>query len=450
MPRRGYSGLTPQDTRLYANAARVRDIEYRNERDYREAERRRVDTEYYSNLSPSMGGDFALPAIVEPTRRYVPFGKADPRRQPDAQAIREKRARDYLDQLTQDMKDRYTLNKMLNRVVDVGITYGAPPVLENTLDMLEGLTGLFAVLKVRPTIPARQGEWVLNGLCQAYTRPPTWFTFGSYPAAYASSCLGGQTWSQRVATLQQVPDGHLSASWSSFNDVGGISEAHFTHLFTYTRTNTFSRFLSEQFQPQTKFNRYRNPNHMRFANATPQPFAFEAVQAAEKTALNRATQTAVVVQAAYGGATPPRLPPTLYATKSKPPSIGTDEGKGFLRRLGVAGAKILDLTSESAEVVDAIYRALPKDVRDKWDRPDRKADSIGQYGIAGADWKIQAIFHNYHKVDIAQAIQNIAMNEVEDRLIGGAMAARNRATRPDRFGSNLQQEVRRRRRTRNG
>lgn len=83
--------------------------------------------------------------------------------------------------------------------------------------------------------------------------------------------------------------------------------------------------------------------------------------------------------------------------------------------------KMLDVASESAETVNCFYEALPKDVTDRWgkDRPSRGLlDQAGQYGIDGADWKLQALWHNWHKVDLDAAMTCVAINEVEDRLIG--------------------------------
>ena len=81
---------------------------------------------------------------------------------------------------------------------------------------------------------------------------------------------------------------------------------------------------------------------------------------------------------------------------------------------------IADSVSEGSEVVDAIYESLPKDVRKRW-KCKRSApfiDSAGQYGIDNADCKAQAVFHNLHKVDPAEAFRNIVANIAEDKLIG--------------------------------
>lgn len=80
---------------------------------------------------------------------------------------------------------------------------------------------------------------------------------------------------------------------------------------------------------------------------------------------------------------------------------------------------VLDIVSEASEYVGAIYDALPKDVRDRWDQKGRGLmDNAGQYGIDGADWKLNAIWHNLHKVDVEQAIKNIIANEFQDKILG--------------------------------
>lgn len=99
--------------------------------------------------------------------------------------------------------------------------------------------------------------------------------------------------------------------------------------------------------------------------------------------------------------------------------------------------KVMDIVSESGEFVGAFYDALPKDVRQKWEAKyvnghfaevdgkwkwviDKRGliDNAGQYGIDGADWKARALWHNWHKVDIEQAIKNVIANELQDKILG--------------------------------
>lgn len=125
------------------------------------------------------------------------------------------------------------------------------------------------------------------------------------------------------------------------------------------------------------------------------------------------------------GQTPPvpgtvRLPPV----QRQPPERNEKQRKVLTKsaKLGIALFKVLDGLSESGEVVDALYDALPDDVKRRWNRLDRVGDNFGQYGLGGADWKLQALYHNWHKVDVEQAVKNIFKNELQDRIIGGMQA----------------------------
>jgi len=135
---------------------------------------------------------------------------------------------------------------------------------------------------------------------------------------------------------------------------------------------------------------------------------------------------------------PANAPDIIRATTPEPPKTRVRERKVMTRgkKMAVALFKALDHISETAEIVDALYQALPKDVRDRWEK-DRGAhwakvdgrwkkvglsrgliDNAGQYGIAGADWKLQALWHNWHKLDVRQAVKNIIANEIQDRVLG--------------------------------
>lgn len=116
----------------------------------------------------------------------------------------------------------------------------------------------------------------------------------------------------------------------------------------------------------------------------------------------------------------------------QPPPKGTKEKKvqNNSARLGKAIYDAVDNISEKAEIVDALYKALPEDVRKRWEKKVKRrgiaqqgrdrgfADQFGQYGIAGADWKMEAIWYNYHRLDGVEAVRNIVKNHVEDLVIG--------------------------------
>jgi hypothetical protein len=102
--------------------------------------------------------------------------------------------------------------------------------------------------------------------------------------------------------------------------------------------------------------------------------------------------------------------------------------KGKAGKLAAEMFNVLDKLSEAAEVVDSFYQALPKDVRKRWNRPERPGDQMGQYGAEGADWKLQALYHNWEKVDMNEAIKNVLANQLEDKLYGEAHRAKDRLT----------------------
>lgn len=107
----------------------------------------------------------------------------------------------------------------------------------------------------------------------------------------------------------------------------------------------------------------------------------------------------------------------------KPPRKREKQSKLITKaeRLGKAIFKWLDVVSEYSELVDAFFDALPDDVKDRWsDRREKRGllDTAGQYGIDGSDWKIQAVWHNWHKLDTADVLRNIVSNEYQDKVLG--------------------------------
>ena len=84
--------------------------------------------------------------------------------------------------------------------------------------------------------------------------------------------------------------------------------------------------------------------------------------------------------------------------------------------------KFLDRVSESAEVVDATFRALPCEIQiatmDNCRKKQKFLDAAGQYGIDQVDCKAAALLKHWDKVDAALAVSNIARNEVEDKAYG--------------------------------
>lgn len=126
----------------------------------------------------------------------------------------------------------------------------------------------------------------------------------------------------------------------------------------------------------------------------------------------------------------------------EPPAAREHQGKLWTQSMRFAQAlvKVMDGISEGSEVITAFYDALPEDLRKqiekarfpnarwikdkrtgKWRKVgmDRQGDQYGQYGIEGADWKAQALWEHWDKVDFETAFENVFKNYVEDKVIGG-------------------------------
>lgn len=109
----------------------------------------------------------------------------------------------------------------------------------------------------------------------------------------------------------------------------------------------------------------------------------------------------------------PRVPPTRRERESKVITRSVQIGLGL--------QKALDGISENAEIVDSFFSALPPDVQKRWnDKAERRGltDNAGQYGIDGADWKLQALWYNWEKVDVSKALVGIVGNTLEDEAFG--------------------------------
>ena len=110
----------------------------------------------------------------------------------------------------------------------------------------------------------------------------------------------------------------------------------------------------------------------------------------------------------------------------QPPKKNERQRKAMSRskQLMVAFFKALDDVSEAAEVVDAMYDALPPKVKKKWAcdgfMPGRHPliDTAGQYGLDRADCKASALYHNFHNLDVEAAVENIIKNHLSDKIVG--------------------------------
>lgn len=121
----------------------------------------------------------------------------------------------------------------------------------------------------------------------------------------------------------------------------------------------------------------------------------------------------------------------------RPPRRNEREKKTLTRskQFAIGLFKALDVVSEWSEIIDAFYETLPTTTKNRWEGkknpwwaydaivPEQRKsrgllDKAGQYGIDGADWKLQALWYNWHKVDAEAAMRNVINNVAQDQIIG--------------------------------
>lgn len=182
------------------------------------------------------------------------------------------------------------------------------------------------------------------------------------------------------------------------------------------QTSMPGRWYMPEPEPWTDPNVQRAQPSLRPAPSPQEMYDFDtAVQEQTEAALNRLppSQTRTFEQTAYRVSRPLRQPPR-----------GRSRERKFLSKsmqLLIALFKGLDSLSEVSELVDAFYDALPKHIKDAWKQKSRGLlDNAGQYGIDGADWKLQALYHNWKSVDPQKAVKNVVNNHLQDQLLGAA------------------------------
>lgn len=112
----------------------------------------------------------------------------------------------------------------------------------------------------------------------------------------------------------------------------------------------------------------------------------------------------------------PIKPPVPPRPNPSRPAPGEKEKKAWWKakapQLLEMAKKAMDNTTETCDAVDAIWSALPGDV--KW--------VPGQPQACGE--KALAIVRHWNKIDIGQAVTNLVINHYGDKVVGGLMRAR--------------------------
>lgn len=117
------------------------------------------------------------------------------------------------------------------------------------------------------------------------------------------------------------------------------------------------------------------------------------------------------------GSGPPQISPPTHAWQ--PPGPGVKERKARAANSTVAAIFAgISAVTETRDAINAVYDALPKSVRNKaWGKYAPK----GQVGVipeVPTAIKAALIYRHADKLDVKQAIINLALNHVEDSVIG--------------------------------
>ena len=327
---------------------------------------------------------------------------------------------------------------------------GALPIPSGRVPVGPGMGGMLG--KIVPGIGFGLG---VAGLLDDFFRPPTWYPVPNpangwvfygrcwLPAqAYLSSsetkgvnnnCLGGQA--LIGVTSPPIAPSATATRWTVWSHPKPIGLGVYgRHVESWTRTLTSNPGPLTVPRVAPIVNPMPNPNYSRGmpsldprADPLTDPQAQPDAQPLPDPDASSSGDNGYQGRAITPDGVKP-IPPRLRV----PPRPREREKKSMTRskRILIALFKVLDETSEVADLVDALYEALPQHTRDKWkcNRSTPFLDNAGQYGIDNADCKAKALWHNWHNIDPELAVENIIKNHVYDMVVGGIHAGLPRNT----------------------
>ena len=291
--------------------------------------------------------------------------------------------------------------------------------------------------KNKNPMPNPWAGWRRGGRCSIYR--PNGFqitTSNSVGQAHpwnnnANTCLYGQAAGAQVALGSPVP---ASDNQLNFVQKYGSPFEYLAHTDAFWRPVIHAEgqdFVKGWAQsPDPNFQRWA-PGYGEPLQSVPDPYAptYERQPVTDRQPVGSLTPE-------YQVAIQPQGLPSVPGHIRAPTRAGTKERKAVSksRALVIFMFKLMDKFSEGAEIIDAVFDALPDDVKKqweekggyKWKKIDGKwtwsrpnfGDSFGQYGIEGADYKIPALWHNFEKINPEEAVKNILKNHLSDKVIG--------------------------------
>lgn len=365
---------------------------------------------------------------------YGPKVKPDPR----ANRPRPMRPEDYDRSKTIDVSDPRRgprFRKFLNKIFDprrFAPTWKSPinDLFDPFAEVMEFVTPTVTPdgMPLRPILADPSRRWrMTHGLFSCLS--------GTYPIApdniFTSltnydSCLTGQAISTPgLANTAVVPNNQSSQGWWRWNK--SITNRRYGNYARWIETT--SRILDAKTlylpTPWLAGNPFMapNPNLVRMAQpvrlADPIPLAEPSPWARSKPIMQ--------FDVSPTGAPMPWAPPAPPHRRA-PPRVREKHRKGESPdpSLGPKLADKLEKISEGCDLIDSLYQALPPEVDAKWKCNAIKGGFGGQYEVGGCNCKAAALAHNFHKLDLTDAVRNILTNEIEDRIIGRGAGARDK------------------------
>lgn len=117
----------------------------------------------------------------------------------------------------------------------------------------------------------------------------------------------------------------------------------------------------------------------------------------------------------------PPTPPVPQKLRSRPPGPGVKERKGEMPGWAMNVMKGVWAATEAIDAIDAIWKALPKDIRDATPKTGRtrKGALIGEGKAYSTPLdKAKHLYDNLDKLDLPEAIKNLIINHYTDALMG--------------------------------
>jgi len=130
----------------------------------------------------------------------------------------------------------------------------------------------------------------------------------------------------------------------------------------------------------------------------------------------------------------PQVSPAPGHLRSRPPGKGVHERKGQVASAVGKAVAVAFAGTEAADAIDAIWKALPKDIR----KQTRKSGTARKGAFIGEGTKYSTpidkafqIFKHYMSLNLSEAARNLLINHFVDKIIGnmsrkGADALRKR------------------------